>query len=361
MQEEREPDFMDSSDIYGESCLTQTTQCLKICFNWLLCGCFRNTEDAQISPEETENQDFWDGFEMAFSALKNPIILGELERGTFDVKITYINQAAEEFTDYRNIPFNEDHPSGIIGRSVTTLMSDDVAQNHARYVRHWINNPRLFCSSDDNSYSRTSRYSDSDHKSVENIRRDVEILTAQNKLVRTQATISFFAAKGRGKRAVGVFSIENLPRIPRFSLKNVTIKMKYKNEKDRHFTQVIITPPEDLREFTNDKKWQFQQLGGITSEEVRENCKMIIYKQLNEKLTDIAAANNLQVTLINPDDSTLDEATAKSVYNTMIDLINSDSSEENMHMHITPYIDRAVEEQDDLIVTHTPCFGRQKP
>lgn len=356
LQKEDETEFMNTSDVYGDSCLTKATQCLTICFNWLLCGCFRNKRDSQVIPESIEDKSFWEGFEMAFSALKNPIILGRIERGTYDVKIVYINQAAEKFTGYRNIEFNENHPSGIIGKSVTTLMPSHSAKNHAAYVKHWVRNPPSTLNLDESSYSRTSKMSDSEYQNVENIRREVEILNANGEIIRTYARLSFFASQGRGKRVVGVFSIDNIPHLSDISLKDMTIKMQYKDEKNNRLTQIIVTPPNSLREFADDSKWKFQQLGGTNNKEIQEKCKTVIYQQIKEKLCDIATANDLEITLLNRNNTPLNVTSVQRVQNTMIELINTDSSDDNMYMQILPYIDRAVEEQDREILNHTPSF-----
>lgn len=356
MQEEKETRFINTSDIQDESCLTHARQRLTICFNWLLCGCFSSQDNAQVYPEGHTNQDFWTGFEMAFSALKNPIILGELEKGTYDVKVTYINQAAERFTGYQNVIYNEDRPLGIIGRSVTTLMPSHHAQNHAAYVKHWVHNTNSSLSFDKNNHSRTNRATDTEYKSVEKIRRHVEVLTSQDNIVQTYATLSFFTAKGRGKRVVGIFSIEELPELPNFSLQNITIKMRYKKDGERNFTHVIVTPPTYPSEFTDDSKWQFQQIGGKTSKMIREKCKTIICQQINQKLCEIATTNNLQLTLLNSDNTLLNKATRSSIHDTLIELINSDRSADNMYMYIRPFIDREVEEQEGIIINHTPSF-----
>lgn len=193
----------------GKTLVERSTKCLQHILN--LFPCYSHSD--QVHPE-AEHENYWEGFYAACFAFTTPLILGEIQRGTHDVIITHINEPASDFLGYDRAPYDDDHPNGILGRSVKGLMPDNKRESHEGYVSHWLRGRRgrhaFGSNSQDNaqqSPSNSSSYTMSFNAPppVVNTTRLVEIKHADGSIKQVNATLSFFSPLGRGHKVVGMF------------------------------------------------------------------------------------------------------------------------------------------------------------
>lgn len=290
-----------------------------------------------------EDKAFWATVYRAYDALCTPVILGEIEMETLDVKIVYANAAACDLTGYDAGEKSWTNPNGMIGRSITELMEDSLSNAHAGFVEGWLYRRGMLKTSSSisihiSSSAETDRSRHSTAhvrmKKVEGISRRLTIVTSDGRLLSVDAALSFFTARGLGK-VVGIFSFKSAEKHEVVSFRGISFNLKYRPDNSTNACYVVVVnPPAKVSEFSSDDKWQITSVteGFVLSETDRLAIKELVREQIFYHLSKICYASKLDVTYI---DSYLHALSASKFRNArvnLVDSINSSKSEKNMHL-----------------------------
>ena len=294
------------------------------------------------------DQAFWATFYRAYDALCTPVILGEIEKHTLDVRIVYANQAACDFTGYELGEVSTLNPNGLLGRSVTELMEESLSVAHSGFVSSWLarrgivsSNTSLNSSHGISSASKVESHDSSEEgdemKEVEGITRRVAMVTIDGRSLTTDAALSFFTAKGLGK-VIGIFSFKSAEELKIVSFKGLTFNLQYKNDKKSSTSYyIVVNPPASLSDFSDDDLWRVTAVsaGIVLKSGDLKAIKDLIRKQVFRHLSKISCGSGLDVTYVEKDKHVLSSREMRKAHNAIIESINDSPTQENMQMSVS--------------------------
>jgi len=294
------------------------------------------------------DQAFWATFYRAYDALCTPVILGEIEKHTLDVRIVYANQAACDFTGYELGEVSTLNPNGLLGRSVTELMEESLSVAHSGFVSSWLarrgivsSNTSLNSSHGISSASKVESHDSSEEgdemKEVEGITRRVAMVTIDGRSLTTDAALSFFTAKGL-KKVIGIFSFKSAEELKIVSFKGLTFNLQYKNDKKSSTSYyIVVNPPASLSDFSDDDLWRVTAVsaGIVLKSGDLKAIKDLIRKQVFRHLSKISCGSGLDVTYVEKDKHVLSSREMRKAHNAIIESINDSPTQENMQMSVS--------------------------
>ena len=289
------------------------------------------------------DETFWSTFYRAYDALCTPVILGEIERDTLDVKIVYANQSACEFTGYSPGKVSVRNPKGLVGRSVTELMEVTLADAHSGFVESWLIRRGIGSSRDSSMHSTGSADSENSftrrnvNTQVEGISRRVAMVTIDGRSLTTDAALSFFTAKGL-KKVIGIFSFKSAEELKVISFKGLTFNLQYKNDKKSSTSYyIVVNPPASLSDFSDDDLWRVTAVsaGIVLKSGDMKAIKDLIRKQVFRHLSKISCGSGLDVTYVEKDKHALSSHDMRKAHSALINSINDSPNQENMHMSVS--------------------------
>jgi hypothetical protein len=303
---------------------------------FLRCGAQQQNNVRNTTAME-EDDAFWFKFYRAYDALCTPVILGEIERNTMDVKIIYANTAALDFTGYEpgeiSIEFN---PNGLIGRSVTELMEEKLSDSHAGYVANWLHrreeaSSRTICTDSDSSRRDANKM-----KEVKGISRMITIVAKDGRPMRTDASLSFFTSSGL-KKTVGIFSFKESEDLEILSLEGLSFNLEYKPLGSDIAYHVVVVPPVALSDFKSEKKWAITAVsaGIALTEQDKTIIKNLIRKQIFHHIGKILYGSGLDMTFVDDDMNSFSDSSMQQISATLMSAINDTRCRENMHLSCT--------------------------
>lgn len=305
-------------------------------------GCGKK-EKVKTTTAAEEDEAFWSTFYRAYTALCTPVILGEIERKSLDVKIVYANTAAFDFTGYDPGEVSESNPNGLIGRSVTELMEQNLSDAHAGFVASWLCRRGMVSSDTKEATSMDGggEEEDGSMKAVEGISRRVTMITSDGRALGTDAALSFFTSSGLNK-VIGIFSFKSAEDLDIISLKGLTFSLEYvparlKTAYAKTVWYVEVEPPSLLSEFSKDDLWRIKPMSEgveLTSGDI-SSIKSLIRKQVFAHLGKFSADSDLDVTFVENDKHSLSRSSMDKIFSTLVSSINDSKSDKNMHLSVS--------------------------
>ena len=285
-----------------------------------------------------EDEAFWSTFYRAYTALCTPVILGEIERKSLDVKIVYANTAAFDFTGYDPGELSESNPNGLIGRSVTELMEQSLSDAHAGFVASWLCRRGMVSSE---IKEEEENEGGDGMQAVEGISRRVTMITSDGRALGTDAALSFFTSSGLNK-VIGIFSFKSAEDLDIISLKGLTFSLEYvparlKSAYSKTVWYVEVEPPSLLSEFSKDDLWKIKPMSEgveLTPNDIA-SIKSLIRKQVFAHLGKFSADSDLDVTFVENDRHSLSRSSMDKVFSTLVSSINDAKSDQNMHLSVS--------------------------
>jgi PAS domain-containing protein len=282
---------------------------------------------------------FWATFYRAYDALCTPVILGEIETDTLDVRIVYANTAACDFTGYGAGEVSTFNPNGLVGRSVTELMEVNLADAHSGFVERWLGRRGIVSSETHGKSSNASQEMDDSirnnaMKQVEGISRRVAMVTIDGRSLTTDAALSFFTAKGL-KKVIGIFSFKSAEDLEVISFKGLTFNLQYRpDKKSKTGYYVVVEPPHSLSQFSDDDAWKVTAVsaGIVLKSGDLKTIKELIRKQIFLHLSKISCGSGLDVTYVEKDAHAVDSRDMRKAHTAIVNSINDSQTQENMHM-----------------------------
>ena len=308
------------------------------------CVCRSQRKKEKMEKAMDADQAFWATFYRAYDALCTPVILGEIEKHTLDVRIVYANQAACDFTGYELGERSKRNPHGLVGRSVMDLMEEDLKYSHTGYVAGWLQRRGILKSHDTSMHSGSESESTDRNrmKAVEGISRRVTMMTRDGRLKSADAALSFFTAKGL-KKVVGIFSFLAAEELDVVRLSGLTFHMQYKPPYSDEQYYVVVNPPDTLNDFSEDEEWRITAVSeGIILKTGDLNAiKQLIRNQIFYHLSKISIGSGLDITFVKSDKLTLSHSDMRKTHAALVESINDSKSQENMHMSVSKSKKRA--------------------
>jgi hypothetical protein len=273
------------------------------------------------------------------------VILGEIEKKSLDVKIIYANTAACDFTGYHPGEMTFDNPKGLLGRSVTELMEQELSDAHPSYIENWLNRRGIVSSSRNTSIrsvgSTDSAFSEGGQmKEVEGISRRVTIVNIDGRVLPAEAALSFFTARGI-KKVVGIFSFKAAETLDTVSFEGLAFNLQFKPVNSDNSFYVVVDTPSRLSDFVSDEKWRITVVSeGLTLEEKdKVVIRNLIRKQVFHHIGKISCGSGLDLTFVDEDKHCLSEVPMKQLSTNLKASINDSRGEKNMHLTCSDRVD----------------------